>query len=110
MGPDAPELVKLLPELTATIAGLSPAPPLDPAQEKRRLFHALAQFFTRLAARHSLLIVIEDVHWSDECRVCSCRLPDSRAPCALPAYRSDGTEAPGHARTLSANGCSSNGR
>jgi predicted ATPase len=84
------------------IAGLSPAPPLDPAQEKRRLFHALAQFFTRLAARHSLLIVIEDVHWSDETSL-EFLLLLARRIAALPVlllltYRSDEQhEALGHA-------------
>jgi DNA-binding CsgD family transcriptional regulator/Flp pilus assembly protein TadD len=92
-GPSAPELVKLLPELTALLPDLVPAPPLEPEQEKRRLFQSLAQFVFRLAARQGdykgslgdhkgslgdnkgslgdhkgspLLVVVEDLHWSDD--------------------------------------------
>ena len=36
----------------------------DPEQEQRRLFQTLLLFFTRLPA--PLLLVVEDVHWSDE--------------------------------------------
>jgi predicted ATPase len=66
LGPDAPDVARLLPELASIVPGLEPAPPLDPEQEKRRLFHALTQFFTRLASRQPLLIVLEDIHWSDD--------------------------------------------
>jgi DNA-binding CsgD family transcriptional regulator/tetratricopeptide (TPR) repeat protein len=62
----APELVKILPELRARLSGLLPSPPLEPAQEKRRLYDALAQFFVRLAAAGPLLIAFEDLHWADD--------------------------------------------
>jgi tetratricopeptide (TPR) repeat protein/transcriptional regulator with XRE-family HTH domain len=65
-GPAAPDLVKLLPELATAFPGLAPAPTLDAEQEKRRLFHAVAGFFLRLAARQPLCVVVEDVHWSDD--------------------------------------------
>jgi DNA-binding CsgD family transcriptional regulator/tetratricopeptide (TPR) repeat protein len=54
----------LLPELTPAGAAVTPAP--DPEQEKRRLFAALAQFFLAEAAQGPLLLIIEDVHWSDD--------------------------------------------
>lgn len=41
-------------------------PPLEPEQEKRRLFVALTHFFTDLAAQQPVLLTIEDIHWSDE--------------------------------------------
>ncbi len=41
-------------------------PPLEPEQEKRRLFMALAHFFTDLATQQPILLTIEDIHWSDE--------------------------------------------
>ena len=63
---DAPELVKLLPELGALLPGLTPAASLDPEQEKHHLFHALAHFLTRLSATQPLLLIIEDIHWSDD--------------------------------------------
>ncbi len=59
----ARDLFPLLPELVPdqTI----PLLPLEPEQEKRRLFAVLANFFTHLSASRPLLLIIEDVHWSD---------------------------------------------
>jgi DNA-binding CsgD family transcriptional regulator/tetratricopeptide (TPR) repeat protein len=62
----APELVKLLPELGMRLPNHEPTPPLEPEQEKHRLFDALARFLTDLAARRSLLVIVEDLHWSDD--------------------------------------------
>lgn len=67
LNPVAPELVKLLPELALTLPDpVQPTPALDPEAEKRRLFEALAQFLTQLAYPQPLLLIIEDIHWSDE--------------------------------------------
>src|SRR4030095_4554012 len=67
LGPLAAELVKLLPEMALTLPGnLTPTPVLEPEAEKRRLLETLAKFFTRLAETQPLLIIFEDVHWSDE--------------------------------------------
>ena len=60
--PLLPEQVQHLPEL----ASLSPLFPLDPEQEQRRLFEALADVFLRATITRPLLLVIEDLHWSDE--------------------------------------------
>jgi DNA-binding NarL/FixJ family response regulator len=66
LGTTAAELVKLLPELTVALPDLSPGSALEPQQEHRRLRQAIVQFFARLAARKSLLVIIEDLHWCDE--------------------------------------------
>ncbi len=66
LGPLAVEIVKLVPELALILPDLQPTAALDPEAEKRRLFEALTQFFTRLVDRQPLLIVLEDLHWSDE--------------------------------------------
>jgi predicted ATPase len=69
VGPFARELSPLLPEvplLFPELASLPLLPSLDPEQEKRRLFAALARFFLTQAATHPLLLSVEDVHWSDE--------------------------------------------
>ncbi|HEX5141217.1 MAG TPA: AAA family ATPase [Dehalococcoidia bacterium] len=63
IGPLSGEIAKIAPEL---LPGVVASPVVDPDQEKRRVFHALAQVFVRLASRRPLLIVIEDLHWSDE--------------------------------------------
>ena len=64
--PYAPELVKLLPELAGLVPGLEPSPPLEPEQEKRRLFDALCGLLGGLAAEQPLVVAIEDVHWADD--------------------------------------------
>jgi predicted ATPase len=63
LGPAAAELAMLLPELAAGLTG--GAPPV-PEQDRRRLFHALAQALAGLAAGRPLVVVAEDLHWSDE--------------------------------------------
>lgn len=60
--PLLPEQVQHLPE----VASLPPLLPLEPEQEKRRLFAALAEVFTRATTSRPVLLVIEDIHWSDE--------------------------------------------
>ena len=62
----APALVKLVPELGTLVPELAPSSILEPEQEKRQLFQALTHFFTRLSATQPVLMIIEDVHWSDE--------------------------------------------
>jgi DNA-binding CsgD family transcriptional regulator len=66
LGPFAPEIVKLVPEMALAFPDLQPSPPLDPEAEKRRLFESLIGFFIRLAAMQPLLLILEDLHWSDK--------------------------------------------
>ncbi len=59
----------LFPEVGHVLAGIPPAPAmtaLDPEQEKRRLFETLAHFLTSQDGAHPLLLVVEDLHWSDD--------------------------------------------
>ncbi len=71
LGLVANELVKLLPELALLLPDLNPTPIIELEQEKRRLFHALTHFLTHLIESvegrggPGLLVIIEDVHWSD---------------------------------------------
>ncbi|HEX6554556.1 MAG TPA: AAA family ATPase [Ktedonobacteraceae bacterium] len=60
--PLLPEPVQHLPE----VASLPPLPALDPEQEKRRLFTQLSDVFQRAMTFRPLLLVVEDIHWSDE--------------------------------------------
>jgi DNA-binding CsgD family transcriptional regulator/tetratricopeptide (TPR) repeat protein len=64
--PAVPELLALFPELAGVIADGEPAPPTDPEHGRRRLFHAILQALDLLARRQPLLLVFEDVHWSDD--------------------------------------------
>jgi tetratricopeptide (TPR) repeat protein len=60
----ARDIFPLLPELVPDQATLLPR--LEPEQEKRRLFAVLATFFLHLSTQSPLLLLIEDVHWSDD--------------------------------------------
>jgi len=67
--PLATALSRLLPDLTLLLPELAPVaelPPLDPEQEQRRLFAVLTHFLTQQARQHPVLLVMEDLHWSDE--------------------------------------------
>ena len=55
-----PLLPELVPEQTAPLSRL------EPEQEKHRLFAVLATFFLQLSTYAPVLLIIEDVHWSDE--------------------------------------------
>ncbi len=66
LGHAAPELAALLPELAGRLPGLTPTPLTGSEREKRRLFQAFIEFFVHQAARAPLLIVLEDLHWSDD--------------------------------------------
>ncbi len=60
----ARDIFPLLPELVPdqTIPPLR----LEPEQEKHRLFAVLATFFLHLSTQAPMLLIIEDVHWSDD--------------------------------------------
>jgi predicted ATPase/DNA-binding CsgD family transcriptional regulator len=67
--PFAREFVQLVPDLVPPLPESAPTPPLTPLefeQEKRRLFEALTRWFTGLAAKQPVVLIIEDVHWSDD--------------------------------------------
>ena len=69
LGASARALFPLLPEQTQhlpELASLPPLSPLEPELEKRRLFAALSEVFMRATASRPVLLVLEDLHWSDE--------------------------------------------
>ena len=66
LGPWSSELARLLPELAWNLTGAGPDAALPPDLERQRLFEALMQFLTRLAGAQPALIIVEDIHWSDE--------------------------------------------
>ncbi len=62
----APELIKLTPELASRLPEVAPTPALEPEQERRRLFNTFAQFLAGLTAIQPVLLVFEDLQWSDD--------------------------------------------
>ncbi len=65
LGPTAPDIVKLVPELESIVPQVQPISQLEPHQEKHRLMRSMSSLLARLAAAAPTLIVIEDIHWSD---------------------------------------------
>ena len=65
LGPQTPEIARLLPELTIHVSASPPAAPFEPESEKRRLFEALANFFLRQTESCPLVFIVEDLHWCD---------------------------------------------
>ncbi|NTU83674.1 MAG: AAA family ATPase [Chloroflexales bacterium] len=64
------ELMRLLPELTVLLPYPDPPPAsltLAPEHHRRRLLAVLTQFVARQAAVRPVLLIIEDLHWCDEC-------------------------------------------
>ncbi|HMA32948.1 MAG TPA: AAA family ATPase [Chloroflexia bacterium] len=93
LGPLVSEFVKLLPELALLLPEIEPAPALDPESEKRKLFEALARFAAQLATESPLLVILEDLHWSDAAsldflRAFTHRIAD-RPILLIATYRSD---------------------
>lgn len=65
LGPQAAEVVKLLPELAGVLPGIQPSPPLGPHEERSRLFESLYLVLRRIAAEAPLILTLEDLHWAD---------------------------------------------
>ncbi|MBV9230322.1 MAG: AAA family ATPase, partial [Chloroflexi bacterium] len=55
-----PLLPELVPDQTTRFL------PLEPEQEKRRLFAVLTKFFIDLSRHSPILLIIEDIHWCDD--------------------------------------------
>jgi DNA-binding NarL/FixJ family response regulator len=72
-GPEVQQVAQaflpLLPDVGHVLASGTPQPllpSLDPEQEKRRRFETLAHFLISQATAHPVLLVVEDLHWSDD--------------------------------------------
>jgi DNA-binding CsgD family transcriptional regulator/Tfp pilus assembly protein PilF len=59
-------LALLHPDLVPLSSSETQVPSLHPEQEKRGLFVTLTQFFISLTTKQPALLLVEDIHWSDE--------------------------------------------
>lgn len=64
-GPEAADLVHLLPELAAAAPGLQPSVVSDAEEARFRLNVAVTALLTRLASERPLALVLDDLHWAD---------------------------------------------
>jgi DNA-binding NarL/FixJ family response regulator len=60
------ELVALFPELRSIFPDAPARQALDPEEDRRRLFHAFTEAIHTVGGVQPALLVIEDVHWSDD--------------------------------------------
>lgn len=61
----APDLARLAPELTTRLGPFPERAALTPAEERLRLYEAVARLFKRLASR-GLVVFLDDLHWADQ--------------------------------------------
>jgi predicted ATPase len=65
LGEVGSEFVKLIPEVRRALPEVQPSPPLEPVQERLRLFASVAEYMAKLSRRTPLVLVLEDLHWAD---------------------------------------------
>jgi hypothetical protein len=61
----AEDLARLLPDLGARVGGVRAALVDDPDAERRRLFDAVTHWLWAVAARHPVLLVLDDLQWAE---------------------------------------------
>jgi len=60
------EVSKLVPELRQKLGAIPQSLPLDPEHERDRLFEAVSQFITNVSKEAPLLVVLDDLQWTDQ--------------------------------------------
>jgi len=66
LGPDGPELARLVPRLRRILPDLPASLELAPQQARRHLFNSFCDFIARMARGQPTLVIIDDLHWADE--------------------------------------------
>jgi len=59
------EVAKLVPELSQKLRTIPQSFPIGPEQEQNRLFEAVSQFITNISQETPLLVVLDDLQWTD---------------------------------------------
>ncbi|MEK6255699.1 MAG: AAA family ATPase, partial [Chloroflexota bacterium] len=59
------DILTFVPDLQPRFPDISPNPKLEAKQEQQRIFENITGFFRLLSTMQPLLLVVEDVHWSD---------------------------------------------
>jgi tetratricopeptide (TPR) repeat protein/KaiC/GvpD/RAD55 family RecA-like ATPase len=59
------EVAKLVPELSQKLRAIPQSFPISPEQEQNRLFEAVSQFITNISREAPLLVVLDDLQWTD---------------------------------------------
>jgi adenylate cyclase len=59
------EVAKLVPEIGQKLRSIPQSLPISPEQEQNRLFEAVSQFITNISRETPLLVVLDDLQWTD---------------------------------------------
>jgi adenylate cyclase len=59
------EVAKLVPELNQKLRAIPQSLQISPEQEQNRLFEAVSQFVTNLSQEAPLLVILDDLQWTD---------------------------------------------
>jgi len=59
------EVAKLVPEMSQKLRAFPQSFPISPEQEQNRLFEAVSQFITNISQESPLLVVLDDLQWTD---------------------------------------------
>jgi tetratricopeptide (TPR) repeat protein/KaiC/GvpD/RAD55 family RecA-like ATPase len=59
------EVAKLVPEIGQKLKSIPQSFPISPEQEQNRLFEAVSQFITNISRETPLLVVLDDLQWTD---------------------------------------------
>jgi predicted ATPase len=65
LGPWAPHMARLVPEVKELVPDLPALEPLPPQRDRQRLLTGMVQFCRLLASRYPLVFFLDDLHWSD---------------------------------------------
>jgi len=60
------EISRLIPELRQRLGAIPQSLPIDPEHERDRLFEAVSQFITNVSREGPLLVVLDDLQWTDQ--------------------------------------------
>ncbi|UCE96308.1 MAG: tetratricopeptide repeat protein [Candidatus Bathyarchaeota archaeon] len=60
------EVSKLVPELTQKLRTFPQSFPLNPQNERNRLFEAVSQFISNISREAPLLVILDDLQWTDQ--------------------------------------------
>jgi tetratricopeptide (TPR) repeat protein len=66
VGTFAPELAKLVPEVTEKLGTIPPSEQVPPQQQRPRLFQAVTGLFTNISKEAPLVLFLDDLQWADE--------------------------------------------
>jgi eukaryotic-like serine/threonine-protein kinase len=59
------EVARLVPEISQKLRSIPQSLPISPEQEQNRLFEAVSQFVTNISRETPLLVVLDDLQWTD---------------------------------------------